>query len=102
VKNVLITVAVGLALNLPNTVLGQRTQLAVQPGDLIELRIGGAVHNAGLFSVDPTVTLSEALATAGGPAPLGQGDKVWVFRDGEIITTILGGDSDCGLPHPIG
>lgn len=87
--NVLITVTVVLALNLPTTVLGQRAELAVQPGELIELRIGGAVRNAGFHNVDPMATLSEALAMAEGPAPQAQGDKVWVFRDGEIVTTIL-------------
>ena len=90
-QNVLITVAVGLALNLPENVLGQSTAPAVQSGDLIELRIGGAVRNAGVFTVDPRATLSEVLAMAGGPAPQAQGDKVWVFRDGKIVTTILGG-----------
>ena len=89
-QNVLIIVAVGLALNLPEKVLGQDTALAVQSGDLIELRIGGAVRNAGLFTVDPIATLSEVLAMAGGPTMRGQGDKVWVFRDGEIVATILG------------
>ncbi len=64
---VFITVAMGLALNLPSTVLGQLPELPVHPGDLIELRIGGAVHNGGLFDVDPTVTVSGALAMAGGP-----------------------------------
>ena len=28
---------------------------------------------------------------AGGPTPQGEGDKVWVFRDGEVVTTILRG-----------
>ena len=96
--NVLITVAVGLALNLPGKVLGQDTALAVQSGDLIELRVGGAVRNAGLFTVDPIATLSEVLAMAGGPTARGQGDKVWVFRDGEIITTILGGRGGSRTP----
>ena len=90
-QNVLITIAVGLALNLPKTVLGQRTELAVQPGDSIVLRIGGAVHDAGFFHVGPTVTVSEALTMAGGPTTQGQEDRVWVFRDGKIITTILRG-----------
>ncbi len=92
-QKVFITVAVSLALNLPNTTLGQSTAPSVYPGDVIELRvrIGGAVRNPGFFNVDPTVTVSGALAMAGDPTPQGQQDKVWVFRDGEIITTILGG-----------
>ena len=88
---VLATVVVGLVLNLPSTTLGQVTNPSVDPGETIELRIGGAVRNGGLFNVDPTVTISGLLAMAGGLTPQGQGDKVWVFRDGKIITTILGG-----------
>ena len=90
-QKVFVTVAIGLVLNLPSTTLGQSTESPVHPGDLIELRIVGAVHNGGLFNVDPTATVSGALAMAGGTTPQGQEDKVWVFRDGEIITTILGG-----------
>ena len=90
-QKVFLTVAMGLVLNLPSTTLGQSTESPVHLGNLIELRIVGAVHNGGLFNVDPTTTISGALAMAGGPAPQGQRDKVWVFRDGEIITTILGG-----------
>ena len=88
---VLATVVVGLVLNLPSTTLGQVIKPPVDPGGTIELRIGGAVRNGGLFNVGRTVTISEALAMAGRPTPQGQEDKVWVFRDGKIITTISGG-----------
>jgi polysaccharide export outer membrane protein len=54
------------------------------------VRIGGAVRNRGYFNLDPDMTMWETLAIAGGPSPQGQ-DEVWVFRDGKIITTILGG-----------
>ena len=92
-QKVVITVAVSLALNLPNTTLGQSTEPSLYPGDVIELRvrIGGAVRNPGFFNVDPTATVSGALAMAGGPTPQVQRDRVWVFRDGEIIATIFGG-----------
>ncbi len=88
-QKVLVTVAVGLVLNLPSTTLGQ-TEPPADQGDPIELRIGGAVRNGGLFEVDRTLTISEALTMAGRPMPEGQGEKVWVFRDGEIVATILG------------
>ena len=88
---VLATVVVGLVLDLPSTILGQSMEPPVDPGETIELRIGGAVRNGGLFNVDRTVTISEALTMAGRSAPQSQQDKVWVFRDGEIITTLLGG-----------
>jgi hypothetical protein len=88
-KKVTIVIALSLALHLPSAVLGQRPDLPVPPGDLIKLHIGGAVRNAGLFRVDPTVTLAGTLDLAGGPSPQGQRDKVWMIRDGEVITTIL-------------
>lgn len=90
-QRIFITVAVGLVLNLPSTILGQSTESSVRRGDRIELRVGGAVRNAGRFSLEPTATISGAVAMAGGPRHQGQSDKVWVFRDGKIITTNLGG-----------
>ena len=90
---VLATVVVGWVLNLPSTTLGQVTNPSVDPGETIELRIGGAVRSGGLFNLDRTVTISGLVAMAGGLTPQAQGDKVWVFRDGEIITTILEGST---------
>ena len=46
-KKANIVIAVSLALNLPSAVLGQRPELAVLPGDLIELRIGGPFGTQG-------------------------------------------------------
>ncbi len=90
-QKVFVTVAVGLVLNLPSTTLGQ-TQPPADSANLIELRVGGAVHTAGLFNVDRTqTTISDVLTLAGRAAPKGNGDKVWVFRNGEVVTTILGG-----------
>ena len=90
-QKVFVTVAVGLVLNLPSTTLGQ-TEPPADSANLIELRIGGAVRNGGLYNVDRTLTtISDVLTMAGRAAPQGNGDKVWVFRDGEVVTTILGG-----------
>ena len=100
-QKVFVTVAVGLVLNLPSTTLGQ-TDPPADSANLIELRIGGAVRNGGLYNVDRTLTtISDVLTMAGRAAPQGKGDKVWVFRDGEVVTTILGQDSHCGLSDPI-
>ena len=81
-QKIFATVAVGLVFNLPSTIFGQSTEPPVHPRDLMALRIGGAVRNGGLFHVDPTMTISEALAMAGGPARQGQGAKVWVCVPG--------------------
>ena len=56
-QKVFLIVTMGLVLNLPSTTLGQSTESPVHPGDLIELRIVGAVRNGGLFNVDPTATI---------------------------------------------
>jgi hypothetical protein len=74
-QKILAAIAVGLALNLPSTIFGQSTEPPVHPRHLMALRIGGAVRNGGLFHVDPTMTISEALAMAGGPARQGQGAR---------------------------
>lgn len=52
---------------------------------LRRVRIVGAVNNPGLFPVDPTVTVGDALALAGGPTINGNKDKVRLIRNGQEI-----------------
>ncbi|HSG08669.1 MAG TPA: polysaccharide biosynthesis/export family protein [Longimicrobiales bacterium] len=52
---------------------------------LRRVRIVGAVNNPGLFPVDPTVTVGDALALAGGPTLNGDPDKVRIIRNGQEI-----------------
>jgi polysaccharide export outer membrane protein len=47
--------------------------------------VRGAVNDPGLKLVDPTITLSQALAVAGGATSLGDQNKVRVIRDGQVI-----------------
>lgn len=49
---------------------------------LRRVRIIGAVNNPGLFPVDPTVTVADALALAGGATLNGDPDKIRIIRDG--------------------
>jgi len=49
---------------------------------LRRVRIVGAVNNPGLHLVDPTVTVADALAMAGGPTLNGDPDKIRIIRDG--------------------
>lgn len=56
---------------------------------LRRVRIVGAVNNPGLFPVDPTVTVGDALALAGGPTPNGDTNKVRIIRDGQQIAVDL-------------
>ncbi len=52
---------------------------------LRRIRIIGSVTNPGLHLVDPTITVADALALAGGATPQGDPDKVRIIRDNEEI-----------------
>jgi polysaccharide export outer membrane protein len=56
---------------------------------LRRVRIIGAVNNPGLFPVDPTVTIADALAMAGGATPIGDPNKVQIIRNGEQLAVTL-------------
>jgi polysaccharide export outer membrane protein len=61
--------------------------------DVVLLRrvnVLGAVAKAGLYPVDPTMTVADVLALAGGPTSIGDPNKVRLIRDGETITASLG------------
>jgi polysaccharide export outer membrane protein len=60
--------------------------------DVIFLRrvqVLGAVRNPGLYPVDPTMTLGDALALAGGTTPDGNPNKLSVIRDGVKLSRNL-------------
>ncbi len=50
---------------------------------LRRVNVLGAVRTPGLYQVDPTMTLVDVLAMAGGPTPNGQKDRVDLLRQGE-------------------
>lgn len=52
---------------------------------LRRIRIIGAVNEPGLHLLDPTVTVADALAEAGGATSEGDPDRVRIIRDGEEI-----------------
>jgi polysaccharide biosynthesis/export protein len=59
--------------------------------DVVFLRritVHGAVSRAGLYAVDPTMTVLDALAMAGGARPDGRLDRIRLVRDGEVIATV--------------
>jgi len=49
------------------------------------VNILGSVRQPGLYPVDATMTLADALALAGGTTPQGDVDKIELIRDGERI-----------------
>ncbi len=51
------------------------------------VRILGAVLKPGLYPVDATMTVADALALAGGPTEGGSKDKVDILRDGQRVQT---------------
>lgn len=60
---------------------------------LRRVRIMGAVNRPGLFPVDPTITVADALAMAGGATPVGDPDKLEIFRDGLRIDVDVSQDT---------
>ncbi len=53
---------------------------------LRRIQVSGAVRNPGLYPVDPTMTVADAIALAGGVTPQGRGDKVELRRQGESVS----------------
>ena len=62
------------------------SQTSIEINVLRRVRVNGAVKTPGLYSVDATMTLGDALALAGGVTSDGNSKKVIVVRDNESIT----------------
>ena len=56
---------------------------------LRRVQVMGAVRNPGLYNVDPTMTVSDALALAGGATNEGDRRSVRLVRDGEPVDVKL-------------
>ena len=61
----------------------------VQVTLLRRVRVLGAVHVPGLYYVDPTMTLGDAIALAGGATSDGKLEDIKIFRGGEQISSDL-------------
>jgi polysaccharide export outer membrane protein len=57
---------------------------------LMRVTVSGEVGHPGLFPVDPTTTVGDLLALAGGLTPLGNRNKVQLLRNGRVIVAALG------------
>jgi polysaccharide export outer membrane protein len=62
---------------------------AIEVTVLRRVNITGSVGVPGVYDIDPTMTVDDALATAGGVNPQGSRDNIEVRRDGAILTTTL-------------
>jgi protein involved in polysaccharide export with SLBB domain len=60
---------------------------------LRRVSITGAVRTPGVYPLDPTLTISDAIALAGGAAPDGRRDKVQIRRGNETIAADLRNDT---------
>jgi protein involved in polysaccharide export with SLBB domain len=62
---------------------------AVEVTVLRRLQVLGAVRNPGLYSVDPTMTVEDGLALAGGVTTDGSPDRIELIRHGERLPVQL-------------
>lgn len=62
---------------------------SVQVTMLRRISVLGAVKSPGLYHADPTMRISDVIATAGGVLPNGKPDEVRIVRDGEEIVADL-------------
>ena len=65
------------------------THAAINATLLRRLQVLGAVRNPGLYPVDPTMTIGDALAVAGGATPQGNPEKLELVRRGRKIEVDL-------------
>ena len=52
---------------------------------LRRVQVIGAVQKPGLYHVDPTMTIADAIALAGGVSPDGRTDRVEILREGQRL-----------------
>lgn len=60
---------------------------------LRRVTIAGAVKTPGVYPLDPTMTVADALALAGGPSPDGKRDHVEIRRSGQRVPADLRNDT---------
>jgi protein involved in polysaccharide export with SLBB domain len=62
---------------------------SVEITPLYRVRVNGAVRNPGLFTIDPTMSVGDAIGLAGGVSPEGKKGQVELVRDGRRIATSI-------------
>jgi protein involved in polysaccharide export with SLBB domain len=62
---------------------------SIQVELLRKVQVLGAVYRPGVYTVDATVFVSDAIAIAGGVTPSGRQDRVELRRDGEVVQVLF-------------
>jgi len=57
---------------------------------LRRVQVAGAVQKPGLYHIDPTMTIGDAIALAGGISESGRTDKVEILRGGQKLWSVSG------------
>lgn len=65
------------------------SQPSIEITPLRRVQVTGAVRTPGLYTVDPTMTIADAIALAGGVTPDGRRDRVVLIRGSEAINARL-------------
>jgi protein involved in polysaccharide export with SLBB domain len=68
-------------------------QPSIEVTPLRRIRVAGSVRNPGLYTVDPTMTVADAIALAGGAGPRGKTDQVRLMRNGKTVEAALTQDT---------
>jgi polysaccharide biosynthesis/export protein len=66
-----------------------------------KVQVLGAVRKPDIYSLPPTMTISDALATAGGVLPEGRTDRVELRRDGQVVHVLLQADRTALADSPV-
>jgi polysaccharide biosynthesis/export protein len=66
-----------------------------------KVQVLGAVRKPDIYSLPPTMTISDALATAGGVLPEGRTDRVELRRDGQVMHVLLQADRTALADSPV-
>jgi protein involved in polysaccharide export with SLBB domain len=68
-------------------------QPSIEVMPLRRIRVAGAVRNPGLYTADPTMTIADVIALAGGATPQGRQDRVTLIRNGVASQSQLSPDA---------
>jgi protein involved in polysaccharide export with SLBB domain len=62
---------------------------SIEVVSLRRISVLGAVQKPGVYPVDPTMSVADVVALAGGAAPEGKRDQVELRRDGKLVSARL-------------